>query len=432
MLALNSPESDGLKSRATQDCRATAGLSPSPKSGAKRKREPLAPLLCPPQPRSEPESPLKIASDVASSTVQPEQPPSPKKLKPSSQPAVQYRIPEPLSINAIMREHRGTRLYIKPLYWTSTHLNLLDCHFEQKKAEEHSSSLTRKQVTPKSSTEDHPNPEFQSEDRLDAVKVATQNLEYRSTHPATQTLAVRGLLEAFGCSSLRCQGHPAIMFHFEDRPVSKLKVDWLFSHPHYGPLCAFIAYLNLCNMPRRRKESLGLSSRLAPRNLPGFRVKKKKVLKIKPSVELEDSYIVGVLISLAQEQRRWLELREAEETEQPTSVGESESSLVTAISTTGSTETPTIEVVDKEPSESLPFKVYLVTTTSRNGLNAVHLYNADISTEFLDKFSNPYGYSKANPLVIEYQPLPLRDPEAVSRILEKHVVLQGVTKPANP
>ncbi|KAI1157805.1 hypothetical protein F5B18DRAFT_139175 [Nemania serpens] len=42
--------------------------------------------------------------------------------------------PEPSSINSIIREHNRSRLYVRPLHWTSQHLQLLGCRFVLKKA----------------------------------------------------------------------------------------------------------------------------------------------------------------------------------------------------------------------------------------------------------------------------------------------------------
>jgi hypothetical protein len=37
--------------------------------------------------------------------------------------------PEPLSINGIIRQHCGRRLYVSPLHWTTAHLQFLNCRF---------------------------------------------------------------------------------------------------------------------------------------------------------------------------------------------------------------------------------------------------------------------------------------------------------------
>lgn len=38
-------------------------------------------------------------------------------------------IPKPFSINGIIRQHCGMRLYVSPLHWTSAHLQFLNCRF---------------------------------------------------------------------------------------------------------------------------------------------------------------------------------------------------------------------------------------------------------------------------------------------------------------
>ncbi|KAJ4328617.1 hypothetical protein N0V84_000976 [Fusarium piperis] len=56
--------------------------------------------------------------------------PQPQKLRSFSLTRpIQIQAPQPSSINSILREHSRTRLYVKPLYWTSQHLQLLNCQF---------------------------------------------------------------------------------------------------------------------------------------------------------------------------------------------------------------------------------------------------------------------------------------------------------------
>jgi hypothetical protein len=43
-------------------------------------------------------------------------------------------VPEPLSINSIIRQYCRRRFYVRPLHWTSDHLQLLDCRFAIKRA----------------------------------------------------------------------------------------------------------------------------------------------------------------------------------------------------------------------------------------------------------------------------------------------------------
>jgi hypothetical protein len=41
-------------------------------------------------------------------------------------------VPEPASINAILREHCRTRLYVHPIAWTTDQPRLLGCQFVRK------------------------------------------------------------------------------------------------------------------------------------------------------------------------------------------------------------------------------------------------------------------------------------------------------------
>lgn len=88
-------------------------LPTSQSSTAKRKR--YAPAECRGLPRKRSRS---------SSTYSPSPPASP------ASPALPgLNLPEPASINAILRDHCRTRLFVQPILWTSQHLRLLDCQF---------------------------------------------------------------------------------------------------------------------------------------------------------------------------------------------------------------------------------------------------------------------------------------------------------------
>lgn len=63
-----------------------------------------------------------------------------------------------------------------------------------------------------------------------------------------------------------------------------------------------LAYLHLSTLQSRRKNSVKVSASNQP-NSPVFRLQQKEQRRLQPSKELEDPYIVAVLIALAQEQR---------------------------------------------------------------------------------------------------------------------------------
>lgn len=101
-----------------------------PKSGGKRKRQPLMitkyiPPRCPVL-HTLPKTPSNYAPAKEHGTP-------PKRQKVSgrlSNPAFRTTKPEPSSINDIIRQHSRSRLYVKPLHWTSHHLDLLQCRFK--------------------------------------------------------------------------------------------------------------------------------------------------------------------------------------------------------------------------------------------------------------------------------------------------------------
>jgi hypothetical protein len=100
----------------------------SPRSGSKRKAQTFLPS--PPPRRSRSSSP-------SASTLTPTITKTPSSIwsQPLS-PATILRppVPEPLSINSIIRQYCRSRLYVPPLHWTSDHLQLLDCRFALKRA----------------------------------------------------------------------------------------------------------------------------------------------------------------------------------------------------------------------------------------------------------------------------------------------------------
>ena len=146
MRALGDARSGGLDDQAANVSRSVASLSPSPKPGQKGQHEPPGPSHCPPQPHTLSHSTPRTASKRTSAAEHEQSLPSPKRLKRSSRKELGPCKPDPLSLNGILRQHSRARLYVMPLHWTSTHLQLLRCRFTPK-SRISPSSLTVKEDT---------------------------------------------------------------------------------------------------------------------------------------------------------------------------------------------------------------------------------------------------------------------------------------------
>ncbi|KAJ5626562.1 hypothetical protein N7528_003989 [Penicillium herquei] len=57
---------------------------------------------------------------------------APESSLPPDPPPTGRKTAEPDSIHAILQDHCRTRLYVPPVAWTETQLQLLECQFDQK------------------------------------------------------------------------------------------------------------------------------------------------------------------------------------------------------------------------------------------------------------------------------------------------------------
>jgi hypothetical protein len=100
-------------------------LPSTSQSPAERKRH--APIDCDSLAKRPRTSPTRAPSPP----VSPVSPASPASLASRAPPRL--TSPEQASVNAILRHHCRTKLFVRPIFWTSQHLQLLDCRFETKK-----------------------------------------------------------------------------------------------------------------------------------------------------------------------------------------------------------------------------------------------------------------------------------------------------------
>lgn len=108
--------------------------------------------------------------------------PSPP-ASPASRDPPQLALPEQASIHAILRRHCGTRLFVKPIVWTSQHLQLLDCRFETREIPQGPRSLD---------LEGHPDPLWTRE--------MVENLSnmWHSSRSETRCRWIKNVLEGHG------------------------------------------------------------------------------------------------------------------------------------------------------------------------------------------------------------------------------------------
>jgi hypothetical protein len=59
-------------------------------------------------------------------------------------------VPQPLSLNDLLRRHCRDRLYVPPLRWTAQHVQLLECRFVPRPRTPQLASSTQARLTPQS------------------------------------------------------------------------------------------------------------------------------------------------------------------------------------------------------------------------------------------------------------------------------------------
>lgn len=108
------------------------------------------------------------------------------------QPSVVGRIAEEGSLNFIIRNNEPRRLYVRPIAWTSDHLQLLECKFVFKKG---ILDRERKQASTISGKDSSSSKARRSELSRDAIEMK-EHLPHRSL-PGFKKSLVRNILEAY-------------------------------------------------------------------------------------------------------------------------------------------------------------------------------------------------------------------------------------------
>ncbi|CAH0025850.1 unnamed protein product, partial [Clonostachys rhizophaga] len=274
--------------------------------------------------------------------------------------------PERKSICAIMRQHCRSRLYIPPIYWTSEHLKLLGCEFSSKEVPQNE-RRRRSPISVALQVSDDGTVAVEKMDTTLGYAVRAAGLLSRPCAMEGRVSAVISLLAACG---------------IEQRDI---QTDGIFASEF---ATAFLAYINLDVLHSLRSQHI--RQKFLPRtrvrgrlNSPVASLIRKNICRLKPENEIEDPYIVAVLIALAQHQyRRREQLRN---------------------NTAASAPSP-----EQEDCFSKLFKVHLLAVPDI-AARELYLYAARIPPAFLDKFDQPSKFSPSRPISVTYYSLPLRN-----------------------
>ncbi|KAK4150291.1 hypothetical protein C8A00DRAFT_18142 [Chaetomidium leptoderma] len=274
-------------------------------------------------------------------------------------------VPEPGSINAILREHNRSRLFVHPIAWTMEQPRLLSCRFGARKLHWHPPGLDDDE-----SVAGKQNAKL----RQERIELARQQQNFNSI--ATSAADLPRL-------------SPVLAFSFGGRAV-RLRTDGIFA---LGSTDCFLAYLYLDTVDSLRR--LYVYGRPYERpNEPMMSLKEKKLGSLQPLNAVEDPYIMATLIALAQEQRRQI---------QETTVSESSDA---------SSKVPDSFKVPQGPDTSLILKVALLVITVAPA-RVLYAYKAVIPTAFLDKFESLARCTSSGQIKVSYSKLRIGNPEGL-------------------
>ncbi|OJJ69495.1 hypothetical protein ASPBRDRAFT_57159 [Aspergillus brasiliensis CBS 101740] len=198
------------------------------------------------------------------------------------QPTTRWSI-EPNSIDSIIRNNSRDRLYVPPVAWTSKHLQHLNCGF----------ILQKGQIKERR--------ESQADPPVHDLRKPNMPSGLRRT-----SLACRPSADVTDSHS-----HEHLSFYFRRQPAATVWTEGVFSRNCAGPSLAYVTFDGI----QARRSKYVHNSPGKTFNEPVFRTCDKKLRSLQPANTVEDPYIMGILIALAQEQWRH---RQRNEDTQPT------------------------------------------------------------------------------------------------------------------
>ncbi|KAF7550379.1 hypothetical protein G7046_g8031 [Stylonectria norvegica] len=331
---------------------------------------------------------LPVQSELSS----PQDLPLTLRLEPDP-PQAELNLLREFSIRGVLCEHNRTRLYVRPLFWTAKHLEVLDIKLLRTKL--HKSALTP--IFPE--TPPKPAMDLPHGDEVEGPWTAAETAQYAGTNLVhcryLKPFWIKCLTELLGvfniCPTSSCGDR--LSFRFGQQTVSSLRVDAIYSHRCFSPDAPSIVVLDLNTLQEHRKNTIRRPDPGGRCNSPCAVIQWKKLRNIEPEKELEDPYIVAILIALAQEQRRVLDRRRdaAIKASRIPSFSEEPDASLDGIYESGV----------RGPRKK--FEVFAI-LHSKQGL---FVYRSQISAAYLDRFDKPSETIRAKPVVISYRHIPM-------------------------
>ncbi|GKZ28206.1 hypothetical protein AbraIFM66950_000017 [Aspergillus brasiliensis] len=216
-------------------------------------------------------------------------------------------------------------------------------------------------------------------------------------------LAIKEILGAYDVCPL---SHERLSFYFRRQPAATVWTEGVFSRNSAGPS---LAYVTIDGIQSRRSKYVH-NSPGKTFNEPVFRTCDKKLRSLQPANTVEDPYIMGILIALAQEQWRHRQRNEQHgERSAECSIMQYDEGYTT---NGASAKTPTSARcgTDRSPHDRGQCLRVDVLATSGIRDDYLYVYTAFISVAFLRKFDEPWRSSPSFPVVVEYHPISLRSP----------------------
>ncbi|KAF7552771.1 hypothetical protein G7Z17_g4092 [Cylindrodendrum hubeiense] len=333
----------------------------------------------------------------------------PQPLPTDDSPDAVNKLPESGSINAILRAHCRTKLYVKPIYWTSDQLRLLGCQFSlNERPPKQRRDTAEPDNTPRVAQDKKAS---KSQPSRDLIRAARQMCTL--SIPGFKRAAMHELLVAHG---FQCQKSDQLSFRFSRRTVCSVLTDGVWSLNTAAPS---LAYIDLYNLESLRKKRICHSKESTRGNRPVAALRKKKLRHHKPSNDAEDPYILAILIALAQEQRRMQQKQQKQQQKQQKQ------------------QKP--QKQQKQPNEQKQKQQKQTTSAGEEGHKVsligvrwasprtLYFYTAWIPSTFLDKLDRPSQFSPSRSISVSYHAVSLMGPKApanlqtrLRRLLDDH------------
>ncbi|EFY84124.1 hypothetical protein MAC_09831 [Metarhizium acridum CQMa 102] len=238
------------------------------------------------------------------------------------------------SLSATMKHHNRVRLYVPPIAWTPTHLKLLHLEFKLNHLPDSCDHTRRDNCAPY---------------KREVLRAARQ---LRCENAEAQQIAMGEILKHYRLQELERNRTNRLELFYEGKKAARVLTDGIF------------------------KAESGLG-----RPVAGLRNKKLK--RLKPAVDAEDPYILGVLMALAQKQRQ--------------------ERVRVNVNPSGG------DVAEKVYAIAFPFIRARV----------AYFYKAVIPSSFLEKFEKPYEAIKCDGFVVSYVTIRLDTAEeTLSRLIQ--------------